>query len=170
MEKIRFDLIEILNTKLDISWTDKPDGLYGTFDLDNTVSYEIQLKDFEATLTSKKFYIVEIGFSANGKFVLTNKGGASKVFGAVINGIIPKLKELKPDIILFGLNNTNSAIESRKTLYSALASWYQRGSSFTHLTDWILTPNGQYKLLSKGDLTDHDLEEINSYAKDVLAK
>jgi hypothetical protein len=84
--------------------------------------------------------------------------------------MVPKIRELNPDIIMFDINNKNGAIESRKSLYEKLATWYCKGSSYEQVIKWVQTPNGEYMLLAKGKLVASDIKAIEEYANKVPLK
>jgi hypothetical protein len=56
------------------------------------------------------------------------------------------------------------------SLYSRLARLYTKESSFTHESNWIITKNGQYKLLSKRSLTAEDQKIISKVAEEANSK
>ena len=166
-------LNEILDTKIPITWSktsdDNADYFRGEFNLDEK-KYEIHIDVRTAKIEGKFITFADFGFTANDSFALTNAGKSGKIFGAVFNGAIPKLKSLNADMIMFGVNFKNEAVESRKSLYEKFASWYSRGSIYQYSTGWFNTKNGSYKLLSKKPLSSEALEEIKNSAALVPSK
>ena len=162
------NLNEILNTKVDINWKSTNNGFSGTFELDKK-HYEIVLDEYDVNL-SKKISLIDFGFKAGGSWNLTNDHRAPKVIGAVLNGLIKKLGELKPDCLMFGINNKNGSIKSRASLYERIGGLYLKGSTFIFESDWIKTKNGQYKILSKIKFSNEDEKIINDLASSIELK
>jgi hypothetical protein len=161
---------EIFNTVVDVKWTEHKTGHVGEFKLDNK-QYKIQVDEYEVRL-SKLYSIIDFGFTRDGSWELTNDNRTSsgKIFGAIMNSFIPKINKLKPDIIVFGVNNRNGYVDERKSLYSKLASWWCRGTSFRIPIEWEKTPNGQYTVLTKGEIPDSDVEAIKDFIKSIPSK
>ena len=162
-------LNEIFDTNPDVKWKKVDNTYYGIFDLEDH-KYKIHLDEYELKL-SKVYSLIDFGFTRDGEWtVAAEKKMAAKVFGALFNSMVPKIRELNPDIIMFGINNKNSAIESRKSLYEKLAIWYCKGSAYEQVIKWVQTPNGEYTLLAKGKLVASDIKAIEEYANKVPLK
>jgi hypothetical protein len=129
------NLNEIFNTKPPISWSTTDRRAIGVFELEG-IQYHLILEEYTVKL-SKNYSFVDFAFTANNEFALTGIGKSAKVFGAIQNGAIPKLKSMNPDAILFGVHNVNSAVSDRKSLYERLAYWYARGSVYQKLSPWL---------------------------------
>jgi hypothetical protein len=162
-------LNEIFNTRPDVVWKSTNTGFKGKFILEDE-EYEILLDELEIEL-DKTFSILDIGFTKNGNYDLTNsKVSSTKVFGAVLNGMIPKIKEIKTDSILFGMNNKNGHVEDRKRLYEKIAKMYSRGSSYTNMSDWVKSKNGEYMILTKQSLTSDQKDKIDEFVASIPEK
>jgi hypothetical protein len=162
-------LNEIFDTNVEVKWSPVSSGHRGKFELDGD-QYEIQIDDYELKLPSGSFDLVDVGFTCNGSYALTGKGSASKVFGAVFHALIPKLNELEPDIILFGVHSRNNAAEGRKAVYSKLGSWFSRGGSWKYQSEWLNTANGSYQFLAKEKPTEKDRDVLRGYAASIERK
>jgi hypothetical protein len=84
--------------------------------------------------------------------------------------MIPKIKEIKPDSILFGMNNKNGHVEDRKRLYEKIAKMYSRGSSYTNMSDWVKSKNGEYMILTKQSLTSDQKDKIDEFVASIPEK
>jgi hypothetical protein len=170
LNEIRFDLFEVLNTKVKILWKDSSQGYIGEFELDDA-KYAIHLDEYDADIIGTKYSLVDFGFTKDGKWAMQNDNkNSSKVLGAVLNGFIDKIKQISPDAILFGVNFKNGANESRISLYGRLASLYAKGSSYHYESDWIKTKNGQYKIVAKKTLSKDEEEFIEQTAANIESK
>lgn len=162
-------LNEIFDTKPTCNWNTTATGFIGEFDLDD-YQYQIHLDEYTLNL-SKSYDLIDFGFTRNGNWHITNDTASSaKVFGAIMNSAIPKIKQISPDIILFGIHLKNGAMESRESLYDKLAKWYMRGSSYKVISDWVSTANGKYKMISKTEITADDLNKLKEFALSIPAK
>ena len=140
------NLIEILNTKVPVDWTSKGHQYSGSFSLD-AHEYVIQLDEFE---TINKLTLVDLGFTTDGKIdIVGSEKNASSVIGAVLNGALPKLKELNPDTVLVSVQKDSGSVENRLTLYSTLIKWVGKQiNGYNYVPEWIENSNGFYKLIS----------------------
>lgn len=147
-------LLEILNTKPDITWTNVKNQWFGKFKLKNSI-FTIHLDEY----TYENFNVLDFGFDTDGDInaKLSNKPSA-KIIGAVLNGASPKINALKPDIILISILKTSGLVSSRKSLYDVLISWFQKRSNFTYVSDWIENNKAFYKIIAKKKPSIVDLE------------
>lgn len=165
----RLIINEIFDTNVDIKWLITPVGYRGKFVLYDH-EYEIQLDELQVDL-DKPYTVIDFGFTRDGKWETANEPKtASKVFGIIFNAFIKKLNEIKSDMVLFGVNYINGSVESRKSLYDRLTSWYCRASRYDPISDWVKTPNGEYRILSCVKLTEKDVEILNNYIKSLANK
>jgi len=147
-------LLEILDTKPDVEWTNVENQWFGRFKLEDS-TFTIHLDEY----TYKNFNVLDFGFDTDGDInaKLSNKPSA-KVIGAVLNGASPKINMLKPDIILISVLKTSGLVSSRKSLYDVLISWFQKRSDFTYVSDWIENNKAFYKIIAKNKPSNIDLE------------
>ena len=157
------NLLEILNTKPNILWTEKGHRNFGAFELDD-VNYAIQLDEFEVNGKT----LVDFGFTANNehKAVKGNKP-AAKVIGAVLNGAAPKIAKINPDFVLIAVDKNSGLVESRKKVYDALHRWLQRSVSLNYSTEWVENSKAFYKIFGKEKPSD---EEISLFLSQVGLK
>ncbi len=161
------NLNEIFDTKREVSWERSSSGWVGKFTFDDK-NFEIQVDEYDVF---KKYSMVDFGFTIDGKWEVTNdQKSSSKILGVILNAFIDKIKELKPDCILFGVNNKNGSIEKRKSLYDRISRLYSKGSSYHHEIDWVKTKNGEYRILSKINFSDSELKEIDKLANSIEEK
>lgn len=170
LEDIVYDLLEVLRTKVKIHWVESQQGYLGKFTLDDA-SYEIHLDEFDAKILDKTYSLIDFGFTKNGQWTMQGgKSPASKVLGAILNGFSEKIKTINPDAILFGVNFKNGGVESRISLYDKLSKLYVKGSSYSFMSSWIKTRNGQYKIISKNAFTLEEMKVIEKEASEINLK
>lgn len=156
-------LLEIFNTKPEVTWKTSGHQNVGTFCLDD-VEYKVQIDEYE--INDKT--LVDFGFIADG----TNKAvegdkPAAKVVGAVLNSAVPKILSLKPDFILIAVDKNSGLVDSRKSIYDSLHKWLQRSIVHLYSTDWIENSKAYYKIFGNEKSTD---EEIKLFIKQVKIK
>lgn len=158
------NLLEILNTKPEVKWTNKYHQCFGNFELDN-VNYTIQIDEFNINQKT----LVDFGFIADGShFAKEGNKPAAKIIGAVLNGAIPKIKQIDPDFILIAVDKTSGLIESRKSVYDALHRLLQRNLQLMYSSDWIENSKAFYKVFGRKQKPTDD--EINLFLSQVRMK
>lgn len=162
-------LNEIFDTKIEVAWSKSSTSRVGKFQLDSA-DYEIQLDELQIHLPSGDYSVLDVGFTSDGSHVTTDKFNSAKVFGAIFNSIPEQIAEINPDVILFGAHNKNGSVESRKSLYAKLASWFSRGSDYQYCSDWLVSKNGSYKFLAKSKPTGEDLEFLQKFVESIPQK
>lgn len=171
---MKLNLSEVLNTKRPISWHQNEDGQWrGTFKMadDSSDEFEIHLDELELTLDGAAYSIIDFGFTKNGSWELNSSdGNSSGIFGAVLNGAIPRIKILDPDFILYGVNNKNGATEGRTKLYARFAGFFSKGSKYHWQSPWVETKNGKYSLIGKKVLNDAEMKEAIKFAESIPEK
>lgn len=161
------NLNEIFDTKQKVNWSATDQGFKGTFKFDEK-NFEIIIDEYDIF---NKYSMVDFGFTVNGSWEITNDQKSSgKILGVILNAFMEKIKDLKPDCILFGVNNKNGSVENRKSLYERISKMYMRGSSYHNSSGWIKTKNGEYQILSKVEFSEEELKKINDLANSIEQK
>jgi hypothetical protein len=161
------NLNEIFDTKQDVDWSPSEGGWIGKFTFDDK-KFEILIDEYEAL---DKYSLVDFGFTMNGSWKVTDDQRSSgKILGVILHAFIEKIKELKPDCILFGVNFKNGSAENRKSLYDRISKLYAKGSSYHLETDWIKTKNGEYRILSRVNFSKEQLDKIDKIASSIESK
>jgi hypothetical protein len=163
-----WELDEMLDTKATVTWHDTDYGFVGTFNYKKN-EYEIHVDEYTLKLSSQ-LSVLDIGFTKNKSHLLQKTDSPAPIFGIIFNAVSEKIKEIKPDIVLFGVHYVNGASDKRKSIYEKIASWYAKGSSYFLEKDWIKSANGEYKILSRKRLTQEDLDSIIKLASNIPAK
>ncbi len=147
------DILEMLNTQppKDIKWTQDQGYINkGTYELDGDI-IEIRLEEYDTKFGKT---LVDFGFSVNGSIQAKNDPKAkARLIGSILNGAISKLKEINPDVILVSVNKNTGMIESRKSSYSTIISWFMKRSDYTYHHEWVENNEGFYALIAKKSLT-----------------
>ena len=155
-------LFEILNTNVDVVWNSDGHMHRGSFKLDSDDVYTIQLDEYEVLDKT----LVDFGFTKNGDITAVNsKVSSAKIIGAVLNGALPKITSLNPDVIMIAVMKSSGMVDSRKSLYSTVVTWFKKRSAFNAETDWVENDHGFFKLVSKVKLTDLEIETFVSQVK-----
>lgn len=163
-------LNEIFDTKVSVKWKELNSGFIGTYEIDGK-KIQIDIEEYNALIGNKTYSLADFGFRVNDSWAITNEfKNSSKILGSVVNAFILKVKSINPDCILFGVNFKNGSAENRKSLYERVAKFYAKGSAFHFMTDWIKTKNGEYRLISKTNFNQSDLEEITKFAESIEEK
>jgi ABC-type Fe3+-hydroxamate transport system substrate-binding protein len=161
------NLNEIFDTKREVHWTHSDQGWTGSFTFDDK-KFEILLDEYDAL---DKYSLIDFGFTVDGSWKVTgDQKSSGKILGVILNAFIEKIKELKPDCILFGVNYKNGSIENRKSLYDKISRVYARGTSYHLEVDWIKTKNGEYRILSKVNFSKEQLNKIDELADSIESK
>lgn len=156
-------LFEILQTTVPIKWTHSGNQHRGSFTIEGRPDkYVIQIDEYDAGGKT----LADFGFVTNGDITAKESNTSSaKIIGAVLNGSLPKIKEIDPDVILIAVNKTSGLVDSRKSLYTTLVSWLKKRSSFHFESDWVENDNGFFKLISKVKLSDDEMSLFISQVK-----
>jgi hypothetical protein len=102
--KILIDLLEVLNTKVPVTWREIDTGFRGKFEIDSE-PYTIHIDEYDVVL-DKTLQMIDLGFTrGENDWSIQNLHKASRILGAVLNGAVPKINLIDPDLILFGINN-----------------------------------------------------------------
>lgn len=157
------NLIEILDTKVPVEWKVNGHQHLGAFSLDHR-KYVIQLDEYD---TDNDLTLVDFGFTTDGMINAVNfNKNASSILGAVLNGALPKLRDLNPDVILVSVQKDSGMVESRKNVYSALIRWAGKQLVGYHfIPEWIENTIGFYKLISKNKLSDDEMKKFTTVVK-----
>lgn len=151
-------LLEIFDTRPEVKWTRDDHRNYGSFALDG-VTYTLEADGYEAL----NLNLLDIGFNREGSIsAVRGEKPAAKVIGAVMNGLLPKIKELNPDVVLLSVQKSSGLVESRKSIYDAMLRLLMQQTRFTTTTPWVENENGFYKLLSQRRLTAEEEEKFIS--------
>lgn len=158
------NLLEILNTNPKIQWKQKHHQHFGKFELEGA-EFTIQLDEFEVNGKT----LVDFGFVTEGSH-LAKEGNkpAAKVIGAVLNGAVPKIKEINPEFILIAVDKSSGLVESRKSIYDALHRLLQRNLDFTYASDWVENSKAFYKIFGRKQKPSN--EEIELFLSQVNMK
>lgn len=154
----KMQLLEILNTQ--------PEGLVwsveqgyrniGKFTLDNIV-YTINLDEFSALRKD----VVDFGFTREGKVQAIQSGKpASRVIGAVVNGVTSKIEKLNPDVIIVSVLKGSGLEDSRKSLYSTMIKFIQKRTQYFYTSDWMENSKAFHMILAKDTPTPEELEIV----------
>ena len=159
---MKLNLLEILDTRVQVTWSVNEHQHLGTFKL-NDHEYVILIEEFE-TMTKKS--LIEFGFSTDGKLGAVNSGkSSSSIIGAVLNGALPVLKKIDPDIMIC-IEKTSGLIESRKSLYSTLIKWMGRHlGNYLYVPEWKENKYRFFKLIAKEPLTAEEMEKFTELVR-----
>lgn len=148
-------ILEILNTKIEVKWSQDDHKNLGEFELDGN-THIIHLDEY---LFGKKT-LVDFGFDTNGKYnAVDSKKSSAKIIGAVINGAVPKIKSINPDFILISVRKSSGLVESRKSLYGTIISWMMKRTSFNFVSPtWVENTDAFYKIIAKEKPLDSELK------------
>lgn len=162
-------LNEIFDTKVDVKWKEARTGWTGDFELDDH-TYQIKLDEYDLDLEST-YSLVDFGFTRDGSWSAAHEQkSASRIFGAIYNAFTDKIDSLRPKLILFGIHYDNGSIESRKSLYDRLSTWYCRSRGYNLILTWVKGNNGEYCLLSNTNLTREDKKILTKYVQHIANK
>lgn len=175
--KTKWSLNEMFNTKMNIRWTSKGHTNNGPFEL-NGHHYTIQVDEYTVKLSKSSFDILDIGFTSGiepypTKQTILATGfnkNVAKIFGILNNAVTMWAKKLNPDGLMFGARYNSGEFESRMRVYQEIAKWYIRGSSFKHIYGSFKTPQAEYFLLSKSELTKEDIRILHEFAMSIPEK
>ena len=158
------NLLEILNSNPKVQWTQKGHQSFGKFTLDDT-KFVIQIDEFDVNGKT----LVDFGFIANGShFAVEGNKPAAKVIGSILNGAVPRIKQIDPEFVLIAVDKSSGLVESRKSLYDALHRLLQRHLAFTFATDWVENSKAFYKIF--GRKTKPTEEEVDLFLSQVKKK
>jgi hypothetical protein len=157
------NLLEILNTNPDVTWTTKENSNIGQFQIDD-IKYEVYFDEYTAIGKN----LIDFGFSRNKSYIAVNsKTPASKIIGAVYNIFKNNILKYDPDIVLVSVQKDSGLVDSRKSMYSTLSKWVQRMFGFNFDSDWVENKKGYYRIWSKDNLSE---EEIKIFVDQVKSK
>lgn len=152
---------EILDTKIPVeSWTTEGTRLIGLITIDDC-QYRIRLEPFTFPVNNKLRNAVNVAFTKiiNGKEeqYTTNDSGttASKIIGAIMNGMKSKLDEYNFEAVTFAATNS---VDQRMRIYGFIAARY--GKQFGVTIPNIKIPNGLMTIITTSHLTDDEIEEV----------
>lgn len=163
------NLNEVFDTIAPIKWKQSSGSYRGTATVGDD-NIEIHIDEYSVQLDSKTASLLDFGFTKNGSWDLQPSGSSSKILGVVLNGLTSKVKELQPDMIMFGANNKNGSVASRMSLYTRIASMYSKGSKYSYMSPMFETPNGEYTFISRFTPTSADLQLVKDTAAKVPQK
>lgn len=158
------DLLEALNTQPEkLEWSTSGNRHTGRFILDG-VSYEVQVDEYDAA----ELHLADVGFDREGSIeAVGSEQPSSRVLGAVVNALAPKLKELSPDAVLLTVKKGSGNETSRRRAYDAITSRLVRQRLFPHTfnTGWREGHHGWYAVASTSKLSD---EQLDAFERAVL--
>jgi hypothetical protein len=140
------DLLEILNTKPEVTWAESSGNYAGLFKLDGE-NFLVSID----TIPLDGQLIADIGFKRNGSmdFVDSSKN-ATKIMSTVMNALSDKLKQIAPDIITIIVHNDFGAAESRMHSYGLfirrMAGWK---GHVKYWGDWIPFSSGHVMVIGR---------------------
>lgn len=128
---MKFDILESLNYKANITWKSNPDNQVGYFSIEDE-NYTIIIHFGSLALPQRKspLEIFEISFQRliEGQPTVrqTDSKYPSKVFGAVFNASLDVIKKDNPDVIVFSAKYENDSgnqeiFNKRVRIYSGIA-------------------------------------------------
>ncbi len=159
-----FKLNEVFNTKVDISWRTLENKDIGTFELLNN-TYRILIE----AGTFKEFNFLNIAFEIfdektnNFSRTLTlDNQAASKVLGAVRNGVVARIPIYDFDAVIFFANDNQ---DKRMKIYNAMASEFIK--KFGYIKDNYKLSDGRIiTMIMKKDFA----KQSNEFEKTLLNK
>ena len=102
---------------------------------------------------------MDFGFDTNGEINATQSNKPSaRIIGAVLNGASPKIVEINPNVILISVFKSSGLVDSRKSLYNTLTTWFQRRSHFLYASDWVENNQAFYKIIAKEKPSDEHIK------------
>lgn len=120
-------IFEVLDSEFKITnWDASPSGdeVYSTAEDNQGRTLAINFTPLETEIPNLS--VVEIAFTREGSYELTNQGDALKVFGTVLGAVKRYLSKYRPDYFLFSAKE-----KSRFDLYSALIRRYAGTMGYT---------------------------------------
>ena len=161
-------LNELFDFHTEIHWKSVNSGFRGYFKIDeDPYVLHIDEYDFKFETSGKICSFIDIGFASIDKdgresWVATNLNkNQYKIFSVLIHGTEDKIKQLKPDALLLGVNFKNGDNEKRLSIYGRIAKIYTR-DGYGSMQD-VNTPNGKYFLVSKKEISDEDYQDIKNF-------
>ena len=155
------NLNEIFDTENKVIWKDTVQGCVGSFSIDDEL-YLIDVEDYEIKLETGVKSIIDVGFRKGKSSELTGDQRPGRVIGSVVNALKEKVKQLTPDIIMFGALNKNGEVEKRKVLYRKIASLLSKTTKYNHLSDWYKFKDGEYAFIASFNPTESDTKLVQS--------
>lgn len=160
-EILRPDILESLTTRADVKW--KLENLRGQtvergyFQIGDE-EYRTNIEHNEINLTNRVLNVIHVSFSrmiGGGPVVSqTDSKHPNKVFGAVMNSILDKIKEIRPQIVLFTAkfeSDTNKRgkpdlkiFNQRAGLYKSLQYHAARISGYNEIIDPLIGKTGHH--------------------------
>lgn len=150
---------EVFNTKIPIEqWITDGSNKIGFLTIDNQ-KFRIKLE----ARTYKQYSFINIAFEIYSDELhdwttdatLNNKS-ASKVIGAIINGVIPEVEKYESDALVFFAQDN---VDKRMRIYNHIASLYMK--KFGHIRENISLPNGNVcTILYTSKLSKADVDAI----------
>lgn len=141
------NLLEILNTKPAVSWTSQGHRNVGTFELDGSI-IRIFIDEYDVFGLD----LIELGFDTDESYAALNSSKpAAKVLGAVLNGSIPQILKIDPDVILLAIDKTSGLVESRMSLYDSMLSFIRhRIGGVSYISGWEDSGKALFKIIARG--------------------
>lgn len=160
--EIVINVNEVFDTKISPDkWEQRNNQLVGTLSIDQT-TYEIYLEPADYSIKDKTFNIINVAFAKivneqpDRNLSLNNKS-ASKIFGAIINALLEKIKQFEYDAIVFIARDN---IEKRMSLYNQIAR--HKGGNFLSQKENITIPGGQATVLYNKNFPQEYREHLNN--------
>ena len=155
------NLLEILNSKTLVNWRHSTNEHRGVFMFDQQkITIHLDEYEYEDKL------LIDFGFDNNGSFkALNEKKSAARLIGNVLNGAVPKIQSLNPDLILIAISKDSGLVESRKSLYNTIISWLLKRTSFLYCSEWQENKFRYFKVIAKKIPKDSDLIKFESLVK-----
>jgi hypothetical protein len=154
---------EVFDTRIPVdNWVHTNNGEYGDISIDDT-DYRIELEFLSYPINGSEIEAVNIAFGkvvngiSTGELTLDTKN-TSKVFGAILNAALDKIKEYNFDAILFMAANN---IEKRMQLYNRLARWVAK--SYSYMIPNIPVGNGVMTIVCNKHITKEDVDIITKH-------
>lgn len=156
-------LNEIFDSANEVTWS----AGIGKFNIDDD-EYSINYEEYDISLDSGIKSVIDFGFQKGDSGELTHDNKPARVLGSVLNGLKQKLKELNPDIVMFGALDKNGSVEERKVLYRKLASLFTKTTSYNHTSGWYKFQGGEYMFVSRFTPNETDeaiIQRLAAYEK-----
>lgn len=177
----RPNLLEMFGTRANVKWQSEENGNQtierGYFQVDNE-EYRTNIEHNVLPLPRRSLSVIHVSFSRmiGGKPVVSkvNSEHPDKVFGAVMNSILDKIKEIRPEIVLFSAKFETDVDKEGKPdlkLFSKRASLYKllqyhaaRISGYNEIIDPVVGKTGHHFVLIKQhvNLTKDEMQYIRN--------